>query len=824
MPDSLKRSYAESLKNQQKKGQDKDSLLFWLMFCFTTIFLFWAPFQKGLFNGYSISFATPIYYGVIWSAALLALLSIYLFYHWKVNSTADLISVLIWLIPLTFSLSYFTAVSQYYASNQLFIQLVYITFFLIALYISKSYTGAILLQNSIMASSYFIVIFGLFNWLGNNSFIFSLVRWFTLGMGDLPFYQNAVLETRLTSVFQYPNSYAAFLIAILLSALFLVTSSKKRITIVFHSFMVVPIIISFFLTLSRGGLVILPIVVVVVLPLLKPSRQILYVLYLIISFVSSVLVLGKLSNIGLELGKEYQAKLAYTGWSTLLIISFINMLLILSIHNFFSSWLERKLASFSKKRFAKLLIPASAIILGITSIYLLYNDTILTKLLPENVRSRIESINFQQHSVLERGAYYKDAIELFKDYPVLGAGGGAWAALYEKYQNSPYVSRQSHNYFLQNLVETGAIGFIMFIALLGFIFYLFIKHFWGNDDSNKDSHFIFYIISVALLIHSMIDFDLSFVYLGVLLFLSLGSMASVASYEKGQINFVKKPPNYTTKIYPSIVLIISVIVFYHTVQYINAYKLFNTAISNMNNNKNFNEIMNPLNQALKLQPNNPEYQFFKIDLLFQAYSQTKNESYFQEAQSSIKQLELTERHNRILLEKKIQLLTFKDQIQEAIKLVDSQIVDFPWDISLYEKSISMRLDLGDRARLQADDKLKEQYWNQAFDVYNQVQSKANELASLPEGQNQGQAFGLTPVIALSLGQIEFIRGNYESSANFLKAGLSSRLDIPFNRQITRWYLAALRKQNKDDQELLGKLLSHDINEQNEIQSLLDSKF
>lgn len=61
--------------------------------------------------------------------------------------------------------------------------------------------------------------------------------------------------------------------------------------------------------------------------------------------------------------------------------------------------------------------------------------------------TRLENINFQQHSVLERITFYKDAMKVVKDYPIIGTGGGGWSSLYEQYQNNPYISRQVHNFF-----------------------------------------------------------------------------------------------------------------------------------------------------------------------------------------------------------------------------------------------------------------------------------------------------------------------------------------------------------------------------------------
>lgn len=51
--------------------------------------------------------------------------------------------------------------------------------------------------------------------------------------------------------------------------------------------------------------------------------------------------------------------------------------------------------------------------------------TSVRSLLPDNIETRLENINFKQHSVLERFTFYKDAMKVVKDYPILGSGGAA---------------------------------------------------------------------------------------------------------------------------------------------------------------------------------------------------------------------------------------------------------------------------------------------------------------------------------------------------------------------------------------------------------------
>jgi hypothetical protein len=112
---------------------------------------------------------------------------------------------------------------------------------------------------------------------------------------------------RLTSVFQYANTYAAFLIAVMLIALWKLTTAKKWSLILMHGMLVVPIMVSFFLTLSRGGLVALPMIGIVFLLLLPMHQQIRLILYGLIGGLSSLSILAFISSRGISLQQAYTA-------------------------------------------------------------------------------------------------------------------------------------------------------------------------------------------------------------------------------------------------------------------------------------------------------------------------------------------------------------------------------------------------------------------------------------------------------------------------------------------------------------------------------------
>ncbi|AFH59665.1 O-antigen ligase family protein [Paenibacillus caseinilyticus] len=821
-------SYTAGLK-KSSDSPDKSSILFWILACITIIFLVWSPFQRGLFNGNNFDFEGPIYSSFVWASIIFIVVGIYLYFQWKMEVVADLTAMLIWLLPLTYLISTISAASSKYATNMVYIQIIYAAFFTIGYYLTKNNRlGLTLLKNATVTTSYVILWFGMLNWLGNKEFAYSLVKWFAAAMQD-NFYLHAVMSDsngpRLTSVFQYANTYAGFLIALLFIAVYLVVTSKKWIVTAVHSFMIVPIIISFFVTLSRGGFVILPFVLLTILPFLKAGRQLLYLLHLVLSFGLSFIILNKITTIGVEQFNAFNPTLASSGWTSLLIVSLIYSVLAVLIQQFAEPLIFKFSSRFEEKSWSRFSIPAAAIIVGVLIAGLLLSGSGITKLLPENIRTRVENINFQQHSVLERGTFYTDALKLFSDYPIIGAGGGAWASMYEKYQNNPYTSRQAHNFYLQYLTEVGIIGFVILAAILILIFYIFLRNYMQHDEEERASRFVFYILAISLLIHSALDFDLSYVYLGFILFLCLGVMISNDKLKLKSISASNQ--SFSQKIrwvYPSIILVISVILFFNAVQLVSAnrhFKTFKTLAAT--GQSSLNEILTPLNRALEIEPTHPDYVLQKVALLLQAYNQTKDEKYFTEADTLLQQARQKEPYNYFLTERQIYNYITKEKTQEALELANTEINNFPWKVELYELSISLNTDLGHKARESGNAEQQNQHWDAALATLKQFEEKQKHLATLPKEQGQGNPFNITPRMSLALGQIYFFRGNHAEAENMFKNSIGGSLDDAAVVQNIRWYLAALQKQGKNDQALMDKLLAKDPTEKQKIESLVNAK-
>ncbi|WP_246188034.1 O-antigen ligase family protein [Paenibacillus tengchongensis] len=718
-----------------------------------------------------LDFERPLYIAAL-LGALLTLLWIVTFYkQFRLAEERDVLALAGLLLPLTYALSLFVAVSHYNAMNLFFIQSTYGAVFIVTLYLLRNKRVDLIIQNAVLTIAYFIVAFGLMNWLGAGKVAGSLVGWFSNTVMN-GIYLDAVMTDsnglRLTSIFQYANTYAAFLMAFLFVALFAVIRSRKWYGIVINSFMLVPILVSLLLTLSRGGLVLLPVVFILLLLMLKPTQQILWIVHLAVSGLASLAVISPITNVGTELSSAFDAGTAAKGWGYLAAASVLTAAISWVIQKFAAPWLTRKLSGWNGRKLAGLWLPLVSLTLVALIAFLLLG-TGLKKVLPDNIETRLENINFNQHSVLERFTFYKDALKVTKDYPLLGAGGGGWSALYEKYQNNPYTSRQVHNFFLQYLIEVGIIGFIIFMGFMLYIFYKYIRGYLQRDKDDFANGFFYFIIALSILVHSLLDFNMSYAFMGILVFLGLGGMANAMHSKPLPARWTK---NGIRLGYLAVLAVCAVALLIFSTRSITssnasikAKRL--TAVSN-----SYEEIAEPLRKALRYRPTHPDSVLLLSALDQQVYKQTQDGQYSQEAYTVLERALKQEPNNKQLLNQLINYYDMLNQPEQSYKVYADNADRFTWDINWYENMISRAFALGNDARINNDTSTQQQYFTENLAHYQHVVEGIDYLATLPEEQLQGRPFNITPLIAVSIGKMKQIEGDTNSAAELIKAGFT----------------------------------------------------
>lgn len=811
-------------KAVELRKQDTRSALFWILITGIILFLAWTPFQTALFNGFQLDFEKPILWTAILSCLLLVLWIAQYYKRIQLTEQRDWLAVGVLLLPLTYIISMISAASQTQAANMVLINCIYAIIFIIGLYVLRDALGNRMIQGATMAVAYLIVGFGLLHWFGQGETAGAIAKWFSNTVLN-GIYTHAVMTDsnglRLTSVFQYANTYAAFLMAFLFAAVFFVTTSRKWYSQAFHSFMLVPIIVSLLLTLSRGGLVMLPVVFVLLLLFLKPAQQLLWILYCGMAGVISLLISKSVTDLGLQLNETFSGSGALKGWGILIAASIIMGLLGWVIQRFVAPKLESVLSTWSEKKGSSLWLPVGSVVIGGVLIFL-FIGTGLKNILPQNISVRLENINFNQHSVLERFTFYKDAMKVLADYPIIGAGGGAWASLYEQYQNNPYTSRQAHNFFLQYLIEVGVLGFLVFMAFIIFIFYKYIRGYVQQDTDGKNSHFLYLIIVLSILLHSILDFNLSYVFMGILVFLGLAGMA--AAMDSRPVKKWTLPESAARGAFSAVVGIGAIIILITSIRYVQAADAAMDARRIAQTSTSFEEIKAPLDKDLSIRSSHPDSVLLLSSLYYTGYRQTQEEGFYNLAVDLLNRALEDEPYNKFMLLRLIEGYELKQQPELAYEVLINNAYKFKWDIEWYEKIIHQGYDLGSKALGTGDIATKDQYFKQATDAFAEVQAGIRHLETLPEGQLQGRPFENTPDMILNAGKMYYMMNQPQEAADALKLGIQEDLSQTIPQEIARWYLASLQKLGTDDEALMERLLQVDPNAEQSVKQLAELQF
>lgn len=150
--------------------------------------------------------------------------------------------------------------------------------------------------------------------------------------------------------------------------------------------------------------------------------------------------------------------------------------------------------------------------------------------------NRYKSIGMKS-SMAARVTIYQRGYEMFKDYPVVGIGGGTWrkvypARYYRKTDNS-FPLPHAHNNIIHVMAETGILGLTGYLVLMGsFIFYNLKK------SLKKFNPYRYMIIGIILSFncYGMIEYNFGLTFVMRTFWYLLASLIILAEeFDKGSI-------------------------------------------------------------------------------------------------------------------------------------------------------------------------------------------------------------------------------------------------------------------------------------------------
>ncbi|WP_186438232.1 O-antigen ligase family protein [Cohnella terricola] len=623
-------------------------------------------------------------------------------------SHGDILVALIWIIPISYFIATFEAITSQWAFIEAFVRLGWGVFFVLGYYITRHSAGYKILLFALIGSGYVIVLFGLLNWFGNAH------------------YTDAVLADRLSSVFQYPNAYAAYLIAIAICALIMVQSSRKKRYLFFHAFMLVPVFLSLLLTLSRGALLVLFVVLIFYLALLPWKRQLISVMELGIVGIAAFAVYGFAVKTRGQLLENYSPGVSLRGWLLVLGIAAIASLIVLGVRLRFGRLDNNKPDKLWSPR--RLALPVVLVSLGLAFYVLIMSNFPFSKILPAGIAARLEGVNLQSTSVFLRNTLYEDALRAGAEYPVFGAGGGAWSVLSESFKSYPYSSSKVHHFYIETYLESGLFGVIVLMAILCYVFVLLIGQIKKKiRETNDDIRWlIFPVFSIVILGHSFVDFDMSFFYLSSLVFLTLGATAAISNrpiaviWSKGRV----------TKVFASGLFLVAIFMIYKCIVALRADEYYRSSMNVLAETGNYDAVQSAIEQAESLMPGHSQYLLSMAKLNQLMYREMKNESYSRTAEYALNKLKAVDPYNIEAVEINYDLDMDRMNLDRAHEVVRRAVELFPWTIGFYEKAIELNLRLGADSTL-SDDK-RSDYLREAGLLADEIKRRIEIIDDLPE--------------------------------------------------------------------------------------------
>lgn len=331
-------------------------------------------------------------------------------------------------------------------------------------------------------------------------------------------YSSAETERWLNGTLQYHNAFGIMTLAGFLGLSGISENNAKKWQYWTGIFVSYILFFGLIMSYSRGAWVVAPAGVIVYLIFASKENRIMLLSRTVTALIAVSSVLSSFQN------AVYEEK-TFLGVAWLIIGGVIMYLLGVMLDIVLNLLKD-------KKHFTKtLIIIASLAVAG--GIVVVLFPGLFSAILPENLISRLEGINFTSQTVVERFVFYKDGFNMSLRNVILGSGAGSWEDLYGMYQSYDYVSKQAHSYFIQILTEAGYTGILAYLFIIAGLVMSAVKIKKAKLLSNGVSSAILSFVSV-ILVHSLIDFDLSLMGVSVVLwaFMAVISLKSETTVYK----------------------------------------------------------------------------------------------------------------------------------------------------------------------------------------------------------------------------------------------------------------------------------------------------
>ncbi|MCT4619042.1 MAG: O-antigen ligase family protein [Marinisporobacter sp.] len=640
MSTKVKEKRKLNMESYQKSG------LLFTLFC---IILFYPPFFRGSFFDYELLpthvFSFTLF--AIWLGRKIKYGDYKIF-----KSHAD---VLAGLIVFMYFVSCFYGVNKRLAIGEFLKYSNYFFLYLMAKEFGKDLKGKEIILNTLLGSAFVVAMVGIGAAVGTWN------------------YNGAYVWERINSTLQYPNALAAYMGALLFISVGMSLKTREHISKIIYNILSVIFIFTLILTYSRGMWALMPPLVLIYIFLIQRDEKISAIANIIantcVGAIFSVIFKKGLANpVQGELWGIFIGMLIITVGVTFLLdqcnkffkkinykIIYIILAVIVIVGGILSAAVYQELPNVGKDN-----AQISTITKGVL------------KVVPQSIIWRFQDIDKLQGGN-GRTVFYQDAFKIIKDYPLVGVGGGGWSTLYRQYQSYDYPTTQAHNYFIQACIEIGSIGLIFIVLYLLCIMKVF-YYLNKREDEDKVINTSIFLGIIAFFIHSVLDFDLTYASLSMILWTLIGILVSKNEEEK-LIKLNKKGLVYFGLCCSILLVIVSASFYYANRSAVQ--------VRSVTNAQELKKAIQRYETASKLDPFKVEYKE-KLGKVYFIALQNLNKDYYEKAQKTYNQLINLAEYDPRILQQVAQFYLMTDKIEEGINFIDKTVQVQPMRAENYQ--------------------------------------------------------------------------------------------------------------------------------------------
>lgn len=548
---------------------------------------------------------------------------------------------------------------------------------------------------------------------------------------------------RIFGPLQYPNSTAALLlVGFFLGNYLYERSLSEGWAGQAHMLALFLILLTFFGTLSRGALLVLPIVCLIYFLLAPVGKR--------LSFLLSLLIAG---------GPAYllypafmRAAMAQFSGQAMGII--FGGLILVGLLEFLRGYLLRRFDFSSVQRFFSLPV-VKKIIAGILALFLIFlvfmawsrlqngadsdpapdqaeaDELISLEEEAQTVREVRRKIDLRSSSAQARLFWMVESVrEITFQAPIFGRGGGAWEASYKSFQSYDYSSTQVHNSWVQILADTGFFGFLSFVGIWIMLIFYGWKSWYKGSGEQKILQATLIAATFSLGGHAVIDFDFSLSSIPLVLF-SLFALSN-ASYHLEAAREKKRLVADSERRYGLILLIGAIVLALVTgfagLQYKRSNQTVGQAIQALRND-DIPKTMDLFEKAIDQWP-------YSSDRYVDLARFNRETGQLEEAERILGQALYMEPYNTNIYREQIKLLWMQEKYSQVIEKSAQMVALEPWNSELRMTQSDMYL-LSALRLLQSDDKEDTEdymcYFNLAMnypDEYKLLAEKRQEVVDM----------------------------------------------------------------------------------------------